>query len=125
VLASEHGEPYWRELMRSEGQVWLDIARSASDAGRDLYDGRLSELTVPTLVVHGACDPRTEPGELDAVRCELASQKAKCRLAGDSAPASRMHIIENGGHSPHSEEPSAAECNRVVREALALWSAGK
>jgi len=36
-----------------------------------------------------------------------------------------MHIIENGGHSPHSEEPSAAECNRVVREALALWSAGK
>jgi pimeloyl-ACP methyl ester carboxylesterase len=125
VLASEHGEPYWRELMRSEGQVWLDIARSASDAGRDLYDGRLSELTVPTLVVHGACDPRTEPGELDAVRRELAPQQANCRLAGDPAPASRMHIIENGGHSPHSEEPSAAECSRVVREALALWSARK
>ncbi len=125
VLASEHGEPYWRELMRSEGQVWLDIARSASDAGRDLYDGRLSELTVPTLVVHGARDPRTEPGELDAVLCELTPrQQAKCRLAGDSAPASRMHIIENGGHSPHSEEPSAAECGRVVREALVLWSAG-
>jgi pimeloyl-ACP methyl ester carboxylesterase len=111
VLASEHGEPYWRQLMRSEGQTWLDIARSASHAGRDLYDGRLSELTIPTLFVHGARDSRTEPGELDAMRREL--------------PAGCMHIIENGGHCPHSEEPSAAEFGRVIRQALVLWSAGK
>jgi pimeloyl-ACP methyl ester carboxylesterase len=125
VLASEHGESYWRQLLRSEGQVWLDIARSASHAGRDLYDGRLSELTVPTLFVHGAQDPRTEPGEVDAMRRELAAQQAKCRLAGDPAPDGGMHIIENGGHSPHSEEPAAAECGRVVRQALVLWSAEK
>jgi pimeloyl-ACP methyl ester carboxylesterase len=108
VLASEHGEPYWRQLMRSEGQVWLDIARSAGDAGRDLYAGRLSELKVLTLVVHGARDPRTEPGELDAARAQL--------------PAACLHIISNAGHSPHSEEPCAAECGCVVREALLLWS---
>jgi pimeloyl-ACP methyl ester carboxylesterase len=125
ALASEHGEPYWRQLMRSEGQVWLDLARSARDADHDLYDRRLAELTVPTLVVHGARDPRTEPGELDAVRRELAPQQAKCRLAGDPAPDACMHIIESGGHSPHSEEPSAAECGRTVREALILWGAGQ
>ncbi len=125
VLAAEHGAPYWRELLRSEGRVWLEIARSAGDAGRDLYAGRLSELTVPTLFLHGAQDPRTEPGELDAVRRELALQQARCRLAGDPAPASCMHIIENGGHSPHSEELSAMECGRVVRQALVLWTAGK
>ena len=96
VLANEHGEPYWRQLMRSEGQVWLDLARSAwgpqhepqlrvlgwGDACRDLYDGRLSELTVPTLIVHGARDPRTEPGELDAVRSELSRQQPKDGRAG-------------------------------------------
>jgi pimeloyl-ACP methyl ester carboxylesterase len=125
VLASEHGEPYWRQLMSSEGQVWLDIARSASTARRDLYEGRLSELTVPTLFIHGAQDPRTEPGELDAIRHELASQQAKCRPTEDRAPASCMHIIDNGGHSPHSEDAAAAECGRVVRQAMILWSAGK
>lgn len=111
VLASEHGEPYWRHLMRSEGQIWLDIARSAADGKRDLYDSRLSKLTVPTLVLHGARDPRIEPGELDALRSEL--------------PAACMHLVENGGHSPHSELSSAAECGRLVRAALVLWSAGK
>lgn len=134
VLANEHGEPYWRQLLRSEGQAWLDLARSAGpqrepqlsvlgwgDGCRDLYDGRLSELRVPTLIVHGARDPRAEPGELDAVRSELSLQQAKDGL--DPAPASCIHIIENGGHSPHSEEASAAECGRAVREALARWSA--
>ncbi len=152
VLANEHGEPYWRQLMRSEGQVWLDLARSAwgpqhepqlrvlgwGDACRDLYDGRLSELTVPTLIVHGALDPRTEPGELDAVRSELSRQQpkggraadpastpqqAKDGLAGDPASNTCIYIIENGGHSPHSEEPASAECGRTVREALVRWSA--
>ena len=111
VLASEHGEPYWRQLMRSEGQAWLDIARSTGDAGCDLYAGRLSELKVPTLLVHGARDSRTEPGELDAARAQL--------------PGACLHIISNAGHSPHSEEPCAEECGRVVREALLLWSGDK
>jgi 3-oxoadipate enol-lactonase len=118
VLSNEHGEPYWRELIRSEGRVWLDIAQNASDAGKDkgqskakdLYDGGLSKLSVPVLFIHGARDPRTEPGELDAVRREM--------------PAGLMHIIQSGGHSPHSEEASAAECGRVVSGVLSRWSAG-
>jgi pimeloyl-ACP methyl ester carboxylesterase len=104
ILAQEHGEDYWRELLREGGQAWLDIARSTGPGHEDLYDGRLSELSVPAVFVHGARDPRTEPGELDRVRHEL--------------PAAVMHVIPEGGHSPHSESASAEECGRLVRQAL-------
>jgi len=108
VLKREHGEPYWRELIRGEGQAWLDIARSASGNAPDLFDGTLSQLQVPAVLIHGAEDPRTEPWELAAVCREL--------------PAASMHVIKNGGHSPHSESPSAAEFGRLLRETLTQWS---
>ena len=63
-----------------------------------------SQLSVPTLFLHGARDPRTEPGELDAVRREL--------------PRASFHILELAGHSPHSEPGSAEECARVAGEFL-------
>jgi len=109
VLSREHGEPYWRELIRNEGQAWLDIACSAASGPRDLYDGKLSQLQAPTAFIHGANDPRTEAWELDAVRSEL--------------PSAHMHVIPNGGHSPHSESASAAEFGRALRDALVGWSA--
>jgi pimeloyl-ACP methyl ester carboxylesterase len=109
VLSREHGEPYWRDLIRNEGQAWLDIACSAASGPRDLYDGKLSQLRAPTAFIHGANDPRTEPWELDAVRSEL--------------PSAHMHVIPNGGHSPHSESASAAEFGRALRDALVGWSA--
>lgn len=107
LLKREHGEPYWRELIRSEGQAWLEIARSAAARKKDLFDGRLSQLRVPAVLIHGAEDPRTEPWELAAVRREL--------------PAALMQVIKNGGHSPHSESASAAEFRRLLRETLAPW----
>lgn len=107
VLKREHGEPYWRELIRSEGQAWLDIARSAAGNGKDLFDGRLAQLEVPAVFIHGAEDPRTEPWELAAVRREL--------------PAALVQIIKNGGHSPHSESASAAEFTRLLRKTLTHW----
>ena len=70
----------------------------------DLYGGRLPELRVPVLVLHGSDDPRTEPGELDAVRRAL--------------PAARFHIVAGGGHSPHSEPDTAPECRRAVLDFL-------
>jgi pimeloyl-ACP methyl ester carboxylesterase len=108
ILAREHGDDYWRQLLRDGGQAWLDIAGSTRSGHEDLYDGRLSELSVPAVFVHGARDPRTEPGELDRVHREL--------------PAAVMHVISEGGHSPHSESASAEECGRIVRDALVKWS---
>jgi len=104
TLAREHGEDYWRKLIVINGNAWLGIADEATHSGHDLYDGKLSELRVATLFIHGSRDPRTEPGELDAVR--------------DQLPNARIEIIESGGHSPHSESASASRSNRAAREFL-------
>jgi len=108
ILKKEHGDPYWRELLRSEGRTWLDIARSVDGGAGDLFDGRLSKLRVPTVFLHGAQDPRTEPWELDAVRREV--------------PDAEIRVITAGGHSPHSEGASRREFNRHLGAALGRWS---
>jgi pimeloyl-ACP methyl ester carboxylesterase len=100
ALRRDHGEDYWRELILMNGTAWLQLADESRDAAHDLYDGRLSELRVPTLLVHGDGDPRTEPGELDAVRRQL--------------PGAQWAIIRNAGHSPHSQSSVAAEVNRIA-----------
>ena len=98
-LAAEHGADYWRTIIRAAGQAWLDIAATPDE---DFYDGRLHELRVPLLVVHGADDPRTEPGELDRIRREV--------------PAARIEMVERGGHSPHSNRATAAVVTGLVRD---------
>ena len=96
-LAEEHGEDYWRTIIRAGGQAWLDIAATPDE---DFYEHRLEELRLPMLVVHGADDPRTEPGELDRVRREV--------------PTARIEMIEHGGHSPHSAPATAAQVTEIV-----------
>ena len=108
ILRKEHGEPYWKQLLRSEGRAWLDIAGAAGGGTRDLFDGQLSKLRVPTVFIHGAQDPRTEPWELEAVRREL--------------PEAEMHVIASGGHSPHSEAVACSEFNGHLEGAIARWS---
>jgi len=101
-LAADHGEDHWRTVLRAGGRAWLDIAATPDE---DLYEGRLAELRVPVLVLHGADDPRTEPGELDRLRRDV--------------PAARIEMIAGAGHSPHSERASAARCTELVAEFLA------
>jgi 3-oxoadipate enol-lactonase len=96
-LAADHGEDYWREVLRAGGRAWLDIAATPDD---DLFDHRLAELAVPTLVLHGADDPRTEPGEIDQMRRLL--------------PRAQVHVIAGAGHAPHSERASSAEATEVA-----------
>jgi len=105
VLAREHGED-WRALIRTNGQAWLEIAGKRPGEDDDLYDGRLSGLQVPALVVHGARDPRTEPGELDALRAAL----------GDAVT---FDVLPEGGHSPHSERATADEVTIAATRFLA------
>jgi pimeloyl-ACP methyl ester carboxylesterase len=69
-----------------------------------LYDGRLGEIKVPTLFLHGSLDPRTEPGEMERVSNEL--------------PGATMGFVGNGKHSPHSEEAAFEECNAIAGEFL-------
>lgn len=56
-----------------------------------LWD-RLSEITVPTLILAGADDPKF---------CELGG-----RLT-DGIPNAQLSVIEGSGHSVHLEQPSA------------------
>jgi pimeloyl-ACP methyl ester carboxylesterase len=97
-------EDYWRKLIVNNGSAWLRLADESGDPTQDLYDGKLSKLTMPTLFIHGSRDPRTEPGEIDAVRREL--------------PEARFEILEGAGHSPHSASFSAEACTRVAANFL-------
>jgi pimeloyl-ACP methyl ester carboxylesterase len=100
TLAREQGEDYWREMLAQGGRVWLKIAEESIYPEKDFFGGRLSEISVPTILIHGRRDPRTEPGEL-----EMVSQLL---------PHASVHYIEEAGHSPHSSETSALECNRIA-----------
>ena len=98
TLSQEHGEGYWQELLRMGGEVWLAIGETAKTSA-DLFDGRLSELEPPALLLHGAEDPRTEPGELEQARAAL--------------PSAELGVIEAARHCPHAER-------QVWRQATAL-----
>lgn len=105
-LAAELGES-WRDIIRADGRAWLDIAATPE---LDLFDGRLRELSVPTLALHGTADPRTEPGELDRLRREV--------------PHAEVHMIEGAQHAPHCERAHAATCTAIVARWLAVLSSG-
>jgi pimeloyl-ACP methyl ester carboxylesterase len=105
VLGHDHGEDYWRELLRSEGSTWLDIAKLADEGAEDLYEGRLGELKIPAVFLQGATDPRTDPGELEAVQQAL--------------PSGEIQLIEGGGHCPHNESRAAAKFTAELMRALA------
>jgi 3-oxoadipate enol-lactonase len=100
TLAQDHGEDYWQKLIVSNGRAWLRLAEESSHPKQDLYDGRLSELSVPAALIHGSEDPRTEPGELDAARRQLRR--------------AQVNIIRRGAHAPHSQRSVAAQCTRIA-----------
>ena len=104
VLAEDHGEQRWPVVLRRNCSAWFRIADSVKRVDEDLYDGRLGELKVRTLFLHGSLDPRTEPGEMDRVRAEL--------------PRAEMKFVGNGKHSPHSEEAAFEQCNEIVGKFL-------
>jgi len=101
ILRADHGE-HWADVLRMGGRAWVDIAARAGDPAYDLFGNRLSELATRTLVLHGAGDPRTEPGELDLVRSEL--------------PKARFEILAEGGHCPHAERRTADACTAILRD---------
>ena len=101
VLERDHGAR-WPALIAMHSRTWRRIADEAASATDDFYGGRLGDLKVPALVIHGARDPRTEPGELNALRAAV--------------PRAKFAVLADGGHSPHSERPMADEVTRVANE---------
>ena len=95
VLAHDHGND-WMNVVARHSEAWLAMASET----RDFYSGRLGQLRVPVLVIHGEKDPRTEPGELTALRHALSH--------------ATFHVFSDAGHSPHSEDASADEITRVA-----------
>ena len=99
-LKPEYGEEYWRTIVRSNASVWVRLNDESKHPHDDLYHGRLAKLSVPTIFVHGKGDPRTEPGEIDAVRAVL--------------PHVPFHVIEGARHSPHSESGAYGTTNHLA-----------
>jgi pimeloyl-ACP methyl ester carboxylesterase len=87
----DHGDS-WKEVLAAGGWAWLDLIDEGRRGRRDLYSGRLAEVRAPALFLHGARDPRTEPGELEAAHAAL--------------PGSRVELLD-AGHSPHNSREAA------------------
>jgi pimeloyl-ACP methyl ester carboxylesterase len=106
ALARDHGEG-WRDVIAAGGRAWLRILSRGARGQADLYDGRLGEVTCPTLVLHGRRDPRTEPDEIAAALRAL--------------PGARLELLD-AGHSPHTSALAAGRCidlgARFIDEAL-------
>jgi pimeloyl-ACP methyl ester carboxylesterase len=113
ALAHDHGD-VWRDVIRRHSVAWLRLA-DERPPDFDFYDGRLRELRVRTLVVHGAGDPRTEPGELDAIAAAIGEAG---RRPGGATGANRVLILPEGGHSPHSERATADAVTQAVIDFL-------
>jgi pimeloyl-ACP methyl ester carboxylesterase len=142
TLRRDHGER-WRSLIRTNGEAWLRIADAAISGddhpddrndrhGRhdvndlnDLYGGQLATLQAPVLILHGARDPRTEPGELAALGAALAGRLAEPREPepGRSSGLSATLVLEEGGHSPHSERATAGLVTGAASAFLAAVTA--
>ncbi len=102
LLAADHGAEQWANVVRRNCGAWIRIADESNPPDQDLYGGRLGDLRVPTVFLHGARDPRTQPGEMERV------QKV--------VPQAEFQFVKEGQHSPHSEEAVAAEVNGILQE---------
>lgn len=99
-FSRDFGENYWRHLITSHAKAWLELGEEVQEPRADLYSGRLSEIRVPIMFIHGRLDPRTEAGELDDVSRQL--------------PNAEMQIFSGGTHSPHSEPATRNEVTSIA-----------
>ncbi|HEV3139116.1 MAG TPA: alpha/beta fold hydrolase [Vicinamibacterales bacterium] len=113
ILARDHGER-WRDVLSMHGRAWLRIGDEAASDAEDFYGGRLDALRAPVLVVHGGRDPRTEPGELDALTAALRRR---------SHARTDVLILADGGHSLHSERATADQVTAAASGFCASVSA--
>jgi pimeloyl-ACP methyl ester carboxylesterase len=104
LLAADHGDPRWKEVVSRNTGAWLRIANESDSPDQDLYGGRLGQLRVPTVFLHGESDPRTQEGEMKRVAQTL--------------PQAELRFVKGGQHSPHSEEASVDAFNAAFGKTI-------
>jgi 3-oxoadipate enol-lactonase len=95
----DHGDS-WKDVLAAGGWAWLDIIDEGRRGRHDVYSGRLAEVRAPALLLHGARDPRTEPGEVDAALAALRG--------------ARLELLD-AGHSPHNSREAAKAIDAARR----------
>ncbi|HSS22754.1 MAG TPA: alpha/beta hydrolase [Pyrinomonadaceae bacterium] len=103
-FALEFSAANWRRMITDHAAVWREIALRSAKPDDDLYSGQLKKIRAPVLLLHGRLDPRTEPGELEAVAKEL--------------PHAELQLIEGAAHCPHSEANFADVATELARQFL-------
>ena len=81
--------------------IWLPRLEGPIDLR---WDGGVYYILGTSLAEGKGYKLLNEPGEIDAMRVQL--------------PNAKIEIIEGGGHSPHSESPSAMESDLVASQFL-------
>jgi len=107
--------PASTDIMRLHARAWLQIGEDAASDADDFYDGRLSEIFVPVLIIHGARDPRTEPGEIEALRSAATAGGAS---SARTRAGVRVEVLSAAGHSPHSESATADDVTRLAEQLI-------
>jgi pimeloyl-ACP methyl ester carboxylesterase len=111
-LERDHGAR-WPRILELHARAWLAIADTAASDADDFYGGRLGDIAIPVLVIHGARDPRTEPDELTALEGALRGDGVR------GSPDREFHVLPDGGHSPHSERATAEGVTAIVQRFVA------
>jgi alpha-beta hydrolase superfamily lysophospholipase len=88
----------------SHDQITLRLFMGARRAGRWAVN-HAQQLTVPTLLIHGADDPVTDP-------------RASAKFAAKAGPLCTIDVLANVAHNPHEEDES------TVRK-IADWVAAR
>ena len=86
VIANPASTP----IMQAHARAWRRIGEEATSPRDDFYGGRLGTLSTPALVVHGGRDPRTERGEIDALR--RAAPQIVVRNFADAGPSTNSEL---------------------------------
>jgi pimeloyl-ACP methyl ester carboxylesterase len=99
-LAKYHGADRWPQVIRNWAGAWIELYQRAGD----LYHDRLAEIRCPVLIIHGAHDEHTPVSEMEELN--------------HRAPASRLVIFPDGGHSLHDQRETREASTQLVKEFL-------
>lgn len=99
-------------------EAWFDSLRAGDPMGfvrasravdeRDDITGRLNEIGLPTLVMHGTED--------------AAIPMDNARVMGDNIPGARFEVVEGAGHQSNMDHPD--EVTALIRDFLASVRSG-
>lgn len=85
-FSRQHGDPYWKTLVRVWAERWLEFNQTADD----FYDGRLREVRCPVMFLIGDEDEYVRVWEFEKMH--------------DLVEDSQLVVFEGAGHATHLGE---------------------